>query len=256
MSLLRKVLRVKGFTLVELLVVIAIIGILVALVMPAISTALLRGKALAGAANGRSIHQMFIAADTEDIYNSVSTVWPILGPQNTNSEYESSTAFFSSMIDEGSMNVAYSFFALPGTKAANTKDEFLGNSGGYADGEANGWCIVADAERIPDTAPMLFSRNFRGNNDAEGTPTDFDSLEDHFTDGTGYVGVKGLLGGTPYRDKAFVFTTRGGGSFALLKKDLQDGRFNNLFRPLDSTNTTGAALDNDILRPGAKTSNY
>ena len=67
----------KGFTLVELLVVIGILGILMASLFPAISSAMLNAKTTAMASNGRKIHQAITLANTSrETAGKGTTVWP------------------------------------------------------------------------------------------------------------------------------------------------------------------------------------
>ncbi len=67
----------KGFTLVELLVVIGILGILMASLFPAISSAMLNAKTTAMASNGRKLHQAITLANTSrETAGKGTTVWP------------------------------------------------------------------------------------------------------------------------------------------------------------------------------------
>jgi prepilin-type N-terminal cleavage/methylation domain-containing protein len=211
----------KGFTLVELLVVIAIIALLVAIVFPAISNALLRGRVTATSVNGRNIHQSIIGAQTADIYISSASAFPFTG-----SDFNTSSDFFTSLVTSRTMNVAWSFFAPPGVTAHTGQAPLPALN--------NGWCIVNDSETMVDTAPFLFTRNLSAG-DLASQPTVPDDLQNAAPDNV------------PFGDKGLAFVTRGGAAFALVGDDLQSqSRFDTLFVTLD---VDGQPLDNEVLRP-------
>ena len=68
--------KANGFTLVELLVVIAILGILMASLFPAISSAILKAQTTAMASNGRNLFLGITGANTEREQAGLPNVWP------------------------------------------------------------------------------------------------------------------------------------------------------------------------------------
>lgn len=218
----------KGFTLVELLVVIAIIALLVALVFPAINLTLLRGRVAATSVEGRNIYQAITGRVVMDIYQSVSVAFP------DGETFSTSTEYFDFLVTNQVLDVAYSFFAAPGVTPARTRQEFIDATGDEtAAGARNAWCIVDDSERIPETAPLLFTTNLRGydNLNQDIDVTDDDTFRGH-----------------PFQNRGFAFVTRGGASFSLVGDDLRDQeRFDGLFMRDDPR--TGEAINREILRP-------
>lgn len=211
--------KVKGFTLVELLVVIAIIALLVAIVFPAISNALLRGRVTATSVNGRNIHQAIVAAQVADVY--ISTASPFPDSSSTDRNFANSTQYFTFLVTGRVLNVAWSFFAPPGVPAAREMAQF--------NADRNGWCVVDQSENMPDTAPFLFTKNL--NITALQAPS-----------------IPSALVGQPFIDKGFAFVTRGGAAFALVGDDVSDeARFRGLF--ITERSDTGADLGNTVIRP-------
>ena len=135
-----------AFTLIELLVVIAIIAILAAMLMPAISDALLKGRMMTCAGQGKSIYQAMVAASTrgDDDCMPVST-----GP----SSFANSTDFFRWMVTNQVVDSTFALFGAPGLPTCHSLE-------GSAFTEANNaWCITADLGRGRNDAPLLFTRN-------------------------------------------------------------------------------------------------
>lgn len=223
-----KMKKAAAFTLVELLVVIAIIGILASIVMPAISGALFKGKMTKESTSARAMYQMVIGYETDAIYTTDVDVWPAKISDDPDAEnvFDNSTDYFKYMVTNGIMDVTFGFFAGPGLKQAKGADDFKAAN--------NAWCVTADAENIPITAPFVFTKNI-----GEG----FTTLESSVPEDNGrFDGAKIK----PFQSKGFVFVTRGGQSFGLMKDDLKMKNFTNLF---DTADAEGIALPNDVLQP-------
>ncbi len=236
MSMAWRSLRKRGFTLVELLVVIAIIGILVAIVLPAITSALFRGRLTATTANGRSLIQSVFAKETETIYRTTESGWPKYGSPSKpeDNEFANSTDFFRAMVTNETMNVSFSFFSAPGIVPATGPTDFKDVN--------NAWCIAADViDSYPETAAVLFTKNLGGGS------TTFDSMDDSITADTAAKGVPNQLADVaPFGRKGLSFVTKGGSGFALFKDDLKTQNFTNLFIRV---NTDGSSITNRVLRP-------
>ncbi len=107
----------RGFTLIELLVVIAIIGLLAALLFPAIQGALLQAKATQVAAKmgGKGVAGLIYAVSIDRSANSMSEAFP------TDAD-GASTAYFNKYFDPATANtnyikgLYYSQLAIPGQK--------------------------------------------------------------------------------------------------------------------------------------------
>ncbi len=142
----------KGFTLIELLVVIAIIGILAALLFPAITSALDKAKALKVSNNGK---QVFLAVFDENVSRSALDLPPIWPGSEGMTNITSSTLYFRMLVDDGIVQgVDFSYFSAPGTAVYSTTNssEFL------ADG--NAWCVTDGIkDSWPATVPFMFTKN-------------------------------------------------------------------------------------------------
>jgi prepilin-type N-terminal cleavage/methylation domain-containing protein len=216
----------RAFTLIELLVVIAIIAILAAVLTPAVTQALLRGKAMGLASNARSMYQAIFAKEIGDsAYLSSGSTFPRYGTSTTGNYFSTSTDYFKYIVSNEIMNVSFSFFSGPGIQAAQGKEPNNFRP------ENNAWCVTADAsDRSAEDMPFIFTRNLY-----------ITRLSD-----TLIAGNKPRIGETgyelPFGDKAFVFVTKGGSSYALLSDSLKPANFTNLFV---------AITNNQVLRPGS-----
>jgi type IV pilus assembly protein PilA len=176
----------RGFTLIELLVVISIIAVLAAMLMPAITGAMLNSKMTSITSNGR---QLYIAVFSSVLEGSVV--------QNANANWpDSSTyngpgcgAYFTNLVGSGRLKVDYSFFSAPGIPVYKGTSATLFMS---TRGKANAWNMAADlGDSDSDGTPLMWTKNLviasnlRGaqpnNNlvtllkwrDAQGNPTPF-----------------------------------------------------------------------------------
>jgi prepilin-type N-terminal cleavage/methylation domain-containing protein len=188
-----------GFTLIELLVVIAIVGILSALLFPAIQRALMRARMTEAMNNGRSLHQSIVAAEMDSHM--------VLPASSGSHAFDNSTDYFKWLVTNGMVEVTFDFFSAYGLPEARGVDA------GKFTAEHNAWCVVADVGNggHPST-PVLFTRNLS-----------ITALDDDLGDA--------LTDGTPFGKAGVVVVTRGGSAGPLVARDLGES-----FNPIGATN--------------------
>ncbi|MFC1453099.1 prepilin-type N-terminal cleavage/methylation domain-containing protein [Verrucomicrobiota bacterium] len=194
MKSIRRKLGLRSFTLIELLVVIAIIAILAALLLPAVAKARKRAKMMQTLNNGRGLFTLLFADDMEKFAQGERSPFP-----RTVDNYQDSTEYFKAKVEDGTLNVAFSFFAAPGVDPA---------TGTTFNAANNAWCMTLDiTDNNRAQTPVLFTRNVRLNgNDTGG---DAELVEDR----------------DPFGDSGCIVVYLGGGASTLSKAGISN-KFN------------------------------
>jgi prepilin-type N-terminal cleavage/methylation domain-containing protein len=222
--------HLRAFTLIELLVVIAIIAILAAILVPAVSDALLRGRMTQVMSNGKNIYTALFAKEMEDAVFMRVAPYPTKGasegsPNISNMWFASSTDYLRWVVTGGVMNVSMSFFAAPGVVPASDSTNFAAAN--------NAWCVVSGiGEGTADGTPLLFTRNLNITTLGDADVKEGGTIANVMPTTSKY----GAHDNTPFQDKAMVVVFKGGAAFALRQKDV-----------IENFNKLGAT--NEVLRP-------
>jgi len=201
----------KGFTLIELLVVIAIIGILAALLFPAINGALLKAKGMKTGSNGRQVHLAVFSENTSRAVINRPEIWPIsnpnpaLYPADFVAACANSTEYFKWLIAKKILtNVDFEFLAAQGVPAPlDPTDPAMFTAAN------NAWCITLGlSDESDDNVPFMFTKNFKFTGSTIDTMDESNPLDDSEN--------------MPFGKEQGVIITKGGSTKVLAKKYLLD----------------------------------
>jgi prepilin-type N-terminal cleavage/methylation domain-containing protein len=200
----------SGFTLIELLAVIGIIGLLAALLFPAIKGTIVRGQALAAGNDARQIWLGLYTENSDRELRGEAPVWPKSG------QFATSTDFFKTCIASNWLGKEFSFKLMGATGVPKVASRDPARFSAFN----NAWCVALDLEEdAMDETPFLFTRNLVG--DGGSTLKDVTALR---------------AGMAPFGDATAVVVTRGGAVVRLRGADARKS-LQPLFNPFSATNT-------------------
>jgi prepilin-type N-terminal cleavage/methylation domain-containing protein len=199
----------KGFTLIELLAVIGIIGVLAALIFPAVKGMILRGQAVAAGNDARQIWLGLYTENSDRELRGEAPVWPKSG------QFATSTDFFKTCIASNWLGKEFSFKLMGATGVP----KLVSKDPSRFTALNNAWCVVLDLEEdAMDETPFLFTRNLVSDG------------------GTTLKDINALRGGmAPFGDAMGVIITRGGAVVRVRGADATKG-LQPILNPFAATN--------------------
>ena len=203
---MKKSTKRSAFTLIELLIVIAVIGILAAMLFPAIQSVMGSAQGTQVANNGKQIVMAITSANIDRTSNMRGEVWPGKG------KWQDSNAYFAKLLGDGGKAVItginFSTFAGGGVDPAPDMTAF--KKGG------NVWTILAGIANCADTrTPFMWTRNFHI------AVNDFGDAQTSEDDWTSKLqeGVK------PFTTEEVVMVSKGAAMFPLKASSLTNKAF-------------------------------
>ena len=148
---MKKISKRSAFTLIELLIVIAVIGILAAMLFPAIQSVMGSAQGTQVANNGKQIVMAITSANIERTSGMRGEVWPGKG------KWQDSNAYFARLMGDGGKavitGISVSTFAGGGVDPAADLSEFKT--------KGNVWTMLAGIANCADArTPFMWTRNF------------------------------------------------------------------------------------------------
>ena len=181
-----------------MLITLAIVaGLACAGLLPAVEHAADSAEQVQVVSNGANIYKAVFASQINDlVLGNSQSEWPRKG------QYRTSTEFFVELVESGTLDVTYDFFAAPGLPPACSSDprDFKA--------ENNAWRMVLGLDDAPVGTPFLFTRNF-----------DPDTLRS----GDELIVLNDK---PPFGKKGMVVVLKGGSAFFLKGDQLRNSFFN------------------------------